>query len=55
MPADAEISIVDYSGEVQNVPATLEELVAAHEETPFTVWITLTDGDLTAVHQQFTP
>ena len=53
---DAVFTIVDLSDEVlEGVPASLEELIAAHEATPFTVRLLL-DGDVvTEIHQRFTP
>jgi len=53
---DATFTIVQMGDAVEEgVDATLEELVAAHEATPFTVRLVL-DGDVvTEIHQRYTP
>jgi hypothetical protein len=53
---DATFSIVDMSGAVtEGVEATLEELVDAHEATPFTVRLVLDGETVTEIHQRYTP
>ena len=53
---DATFTIVDMSSAVtEGVEATLEELVAAHEETPFTVRLALDGETVTEIHQRYTP
>lgn len=53
---DATITIVEMGeGVTEGVPATLEELAAAHEVNPFTLRLVV-DGDVaTEVHQRYTP
>lgn len=53
---DATFTIVDMSSAVtEGVEATLDELVAAHEATPFTVRLVLDGETVTEIHQRYTP
>ena len=53
---DATFTIVDMSGAVtEGVEATLEELLAAHESTPFTVRLVRDGETVTEIHQRYTP